>query len=106
MAVGCTYSLGVPVLAGIYRGLGGIFSAGKPSNSMSFFPAHYLYSWLACYFSTHYVLDPAPAGPLMVHYSGFGGVKSFKDARRRIHKGAIADLSCTMLSKHYKKKTK
>ncbi|KAJ8432421.1 hypothetical protein Cgig2_016051 [Carnegiea gigantea] len=42
--------------------------------------------------STHYVLDPAPVGPLMVHDSGFGGVKSFKDALRRIHEETIADL--------------
>jgi len=67
---------------------------------MSFFLAHYLYGWLACYFSTYYVLDPAPASPLMVHYSGFGGAKSFEDAQRRIHEGAIADLGCTMLSKN------
>ena len=79
MAVGCTYSFAVPELASIYRGLSGIFSAGKSSNSMSFFPAHYLYCWLTCYFSTHFVLDPAPAGPLMVHYFGFGGAKSFED---------------------------
>ena len=85
MAAGCTFSLVVPVLASIYQGLSGIFSATKPSNSMSLFPAHYLYSWLACYFSTHYVLDPAPASPLMVHYSGFGRAKSFHDARRSIH---------------------
>jgi len=38
MAAGCTF-----VLASIYRGLSGIFGATKPSNSMSFFPAHYLY---------------------------------------------------------------
>ena len=80
--------LAVPVLTSIYRGLGVIFSAGKPLNSMLFFPAHYLYGWLACYFSTHYVLDPALAGPLMVHYSGFGWAKSFEDA----------NLGCTMLS--------
>jgi len=67
---------------------------------MSFFPAHYLYGWLACYFNTHYILDPAPAGPLMVHYSGFGGAKCFDDARRCIHEGAIADLGCAMLSKN------
>jgi len=36
----------------------------------------------------------------MVHYSGFGGAKSFEDTRRRIHEGAIADLGCTMLSKN------
>jgi len=40
---------------------------------MSLFLARYLYGWLACYFNAHYVLDLALAGPLMVHYSGFGG---------------------------------
>jgi len=100
MVAGCTFSLVVPVPAGIYRGLNGIFSATKPLNSMSFFPSHYLYGWLACCFNTHYVLDPAPAGPLMVRYSGFGGAKSFDDTRRHIHEGAIADLGCTMLSKN------
>ena len=99
MVVRCTYSLAVLVLASIYHGLSGIFSAGKPSNSMSFFPTHYLYGWLASYFSTRYVLDPAPAGPLMVYYSGFGVAKSFEDARRRIHEGVIADLGYVMLSK-------
>jgi len=100
VAAGCTFSLAVPVLVSIYRGLSGIFSAIKPSNFMSFFLVHYLYGWLACYFNTHYVLDSALAGPLMVHYSGFGGAKSFDDARRHIHEGAIADLGCTMLSKN------
>jgi len=100
MAAGCAFSLVVPVLASIYRGWSGIFSATKPLNSMSFFPAHYLYGWLEWYFNTHYVLDLAPVGPLMVHYSGFRGAKTFDDAWRRIHEGAIADLDCTMLSKN------
>jgi len=43
MAALCTFSLAMPVLASIYRGLSGILSATKPSNSLSFFPAHYLY---------------------------------------------------------------
>ena len=34
----------------------------------------------------------------MVHYSSFGGAKSFDDARRHIHEGAIVDLGYTMLS--------
>jgi len=33
MAVGCTFSLTVPVLASIYQGLNGIFRATKPSSS-------------------------------------------------------------------------
>jgi len=100
MAARCTFSLAVPLLASIYRGLSGIFSATKHPNTMSFFPPHYLYVWLAYYFNTHYELDLALAGPLMVHYSAFGGAKSFDDVRRRIHEGAIADLGCTMLSKN------
>jgi len=36
----------------------------------------------------------------MVHYSGFGGAKSFDDARRSINERAIADLGCPMLSKN------
>jgi len=81
MVTGCTFSLAVPMLASIYRGLSGIFSATKPSNCMSFFPAQYLYGWLACYCNNHYVLDPALAGPLIVHYSSFGGAKSFDDSK-------------------------
>ena len=36
----------------------------------------------------------------MVHYSRFGGVKSFDDSQRCIHEGVIADLGCIMLSKN------
>jgi len=100
VVVGCTFSLIVPVLASIYRGLNSISSASKPSNSISFFPADYVYGWLACYFNTHYVLDNLLAGSLMAHYSDFGGAKSFDDAQKRIHKGTTADLGCTMLSKN------
>ena len=100
MAARCTFSLAIPVLASIYCGLSGIFNAVKPSNSMSFFLAHYLYDWLACYFNTHYVLGPALASPLMVHYFGFGGAKGFDGARSHIQESAIADLGCTILSKN------
>ena len=100
MAIRCTYSLVVPMLASIYCGLSGIFSMEKPSNFMLFFPSHYLYGRLVCYFNTHYVLDPTLTGPSIVHYSGFWRGKSFEDARRHIHEGPIADLSCTMISKN------
>jgi len=73
MAVGCTFNIIVPVLPSIYRGLSDIFSAAQPSNSKSFFRAHYIYGWPAFYFNTHYMFDPAPAGPLVVHYSSFRG---------------------------------
>jgi len=99
MAIGCTFSLVVPVLASIYCGLNGISSASKPSNSISFFPAHYVYGWLTCYINTHYVLDPLPVGPLTAHYSGFGGPKSSDDAQGRIHEGTIVDLGALCLVK-------
>jgi len=92
MAVGCTFSLTALVLASIYHSLNSIFSVTKPLNSMSFFHACYLYGWLTCYFNTHYVLDLVPAGPLVVHYFGFGGAKSSNYAQRHIHEGATADL--------------
>ena len=50
MALGCTFSLAVPVLASLYRGLNWIAHVAKPSYSRSFFACHYLYRWLAHYF--------------------------------------------------------
>ena len=71
MALDYTFSLAVPVLASLYRGLNGISYVAKPFYSRSFFLCHYLYGWLAHYFLTHDVLRPAPLGPLMVcYYSG------------------------------------
>jgi len=67
---------------------------------MSFFPAHYRYGWIACYFNTHYVLGPIPVSSLMVHHSSFGGAKNFDDTRRCICESAIADFGCTMLNKN------
>ncbi|KMT11782.1 hypothetical protein BVRB_5g104850 [Beta vulgaris subsp. vulgaris] len=45
MACGHTFSLAIPVLSSIYRGLNAIASAPKPAYSKTFFPAHYLYGW-------------------------------------------------------------
>ena len=50
MASGCTFSLAVPILASLYRGLNGIAHVAKPSYTRSFFTCHYLYGWLAHYF--------------------------------------------------------
>ena len=66
MTSSCTFSLAVPVLASLYRGLNGVAHAAKPSYSMSSFSCHYLYGWLTHYFQTHHVLHPSPPGPLMV----------------------------------------
>ncbi|XP_057248944.1 uncharacterized protein LOC130590498 [Beta vulgaris subsp. vulgaris] len=95
MACGHTFSLAVPVLSSIYRGLNAIASAPKPAYSKTFFPAHYLYGWLAYYFNTHHDADPVPPGPWMVIYSGAQGSKFFNgdDAHSLIHAGASINVT-------------
>ncbi|XP_056688310.1 uncharacterized protein [Spinacia oleracea] len=102
MARGETFSLAVPVLTSIYRGLNSISSNSKPSYSKTFFPTHYVYAWLAYYFNTHHDADPVPFGPLMVIYSGAQGSKYFNDgdARTLIHGGAKMNVGCMMLNKN------
>ncbi|KNA23094.1 hypothetical protein SOVF_027810, partial [Spinacia oleracea] len=102
MARGETFSLAVPVLTSIYRGLNSISRNSKPSYSKTFFPAHYLYAWLAYYFNTHHDADPVPFGPLMVIYSGEQGSKYFNDgdARTLIRGGAKMNVGCMMLNKN------
>jgi len=65
---------------------------------MSFFPTHYLYDWLACYFTRHYVLHPALAfdGALFWLWTG----KKFWGCSKAYPLGAIAYLGHTMLSKN------
>ncbi|KAL2905365.1 Telomerase reverse transcriptase [Bienertia sinuspersici] len=102
MARGETFSLAIPVLASIYRGLNVISRSPNPSYSGAYFPAHCLYGWLGLYFNTNHAVDPSPPGPLMVSFSGAQGSKFFKDveARRVIHEGSGAKVRCTMLNKN------
>ncbi|KAL2942840.1 Tropomyosin [Bienertia sinuspersici] len=102
MARGETFSLAIPVLASIYRGLNVISRSPNPSYSGAYFPAHYLYGWLGLYFNTNHTVDPSPPGPLMVSFFGAQGSKFFKDveARRVIHEGSGAKVGCTMLNKN------
>ncbi|KAK9664996.1 hypothetical protein RND81_14G082900 [Saponaria officinalis] len=98
MARGKIFSLAVPVMASVYRGLRTISTSPKPSYSGAVFPVHYLYGWLAYYFRTHHQAEPCPIGPPMVVYSGFGHAKFFKDdeARKLIHEGRSINLGCFM----------
>ncbi|KAL2922485.1 Tropomyosin [Bienertia sinuspersici] len=102
MARGQTFSLAIPVLASIYRGLNVISRSSKPAYSGASFPTHYVYGWLAHYFNTNYVVDPPPAGPLMVVFSGAQGAKCFngQEARALIHEGSRAEVGCTILNKN------
>ncbi|KMS97487.1 hypothetical protein BVRB_5g126530 [Beta vulgaris subsp. vulgaris] len=101
MACGHTFSLAIPLLSSIYFGLNAIASAPKPDFSKTFFPAHYLYGWLAYYFIIHHDADPVSPGPLMVIYGGAKGSKVFngEDAHNLIHVGASINMGCTILNK-------
>lgn len=102
MAHGETFSLAIPVLASIYRGLNGISRSKRPGSAGYFFPAHYLYVWLAYYFDTHHDVEPRPPGPMMVKYSRAQGAKSFgdKEARALIHTGRLAKVGCTIFNRN------
>ena len=64
LAKGHEYSLAVPMLASIYRGLNGISESSRPWQSYSYFSIHYVYGWLAHYFSTHYLIPDETHGPV------------------------------------------
>ena len=93
LAEGRKYSLAVPVLTSIYRGLNGISKSTQPGQSYSYFPFHYVYGWLAFYFGTHYLIPDELQGPVqgpkMSQYSGEGGAKYFneREARELVHNG-------------------
>ncbi|KAH0698813.1 hypothetical protein KY284_013028 [Solanum tuberosum] len=54
MAHGKKFSLAVPVLASIYRGLREISTSSNLSVANIIFPIHYVYGWLGEYFGTHH----------------------------------------------------
>ncbi|KAG8388070.1 hypothetical protein BUALT_Bualt02G0086900 [Buddleja alternifolia] len=54
MAWGEHFSLAIPVLASIYRGLRIISSSKDLGESTAIFPIHYVYSWIGCYLPTHF----------------------------------------------------
>ncbi|KAK9715734.1 hypothetical protein RND81_06G186000 [Saponaria officinalis] len=83
MAEGCIFSLAVPVLNNIYKGLNELIMSPSLGFSKAYFPAHYVYGWLAHYFGTHHSLDPTPPGPCMVVYSGSQGAKAYTDKGAR-----------------------
>ncbi|XP_074307513.1 uncharacterized protein LOC141642579 [Silene latifolia] len=96
MAEGQRFCLAAPVLTSIYRGLNDLVRSSNPGYSKSYFPAHYLYGWLAYYFNTHHDVKPEPRGPSMVKYSGAGSALSITDddARALIHDEGKAKVSC------------
>ncbi|KAH7852590.1 hypothetical protein Vadar_026820 [Vaccinium darrowii] len=72
MARGKNFSLAVPVLASIYRGLNNIAQSPMPGKCDAVFPVHYVHAWLVEYFNTHFSNDSqsSPQKPRMIRYCG------------------------------------
>ncbi|KAL0327879.1 UNVERIFIED_CONTAM: hypothetical protein Scaly_2220500 [Sesamum calycinum] len=101
MANGRRVNLAIPVLASIYDGLNTVATSPKPAGTSHFFPIHFVYAWLACYFKTHYLVWQELHGPKMMRFSGEGGAKYYelREARKRIHKAEFVSWACNMLVK-------
>ncbi|XP_074296676.1 uncharacterized protein LOC141627109 [Silene latifolia] len=102
MAEDRVFSLAIPLLASIYKGLNGLATSINPGYSRSFFPAHYLYEWIANYFDTYHAINPSPTGPHMTKYSGPVGARNAKpeEARKLMHEERNFDAKRFMLNKH------
>ncbi|XP_071936559.1 uncharacterized protein [Coffea arabica] len=102
MAAGRKTCLAVPVLLSIYRGLDKISNSATPGCARAAFPVHYVYAWLASYFSTHYSTPNTMPGPTMTNYSGEGGARYFDEnsARDLIHQGDKVTWGITSLVKN------
>ncbi|KAK4384048.1 hypothetical protein Sango_3097300 [Sesamum angolense] len=101
MANGRRVNLAIPVLASIYEGLNIVATSPKPASTSHYFPIHFVYAWLACYFKTHYSVWQELRGPNMTRFSGEGGAKYYqpREARKRIHKAEFVSWACNMLVK-------
>ncbi|KAH6802992.1 hypothetical protein C2S51_034438 [Perilla frutescens var. frutescens] len=96
MAAGKRVSLTIPVLTSIYRGLNNISNSLDLSTA---FPVHFVYSWVAHYFKTHFLFERKTHTSRMIQYSGEGGARQydFSKARKRIFQGDIS-WNCTMFT--------
>uniref|UniRef100_M1E0D8 Aminotransferase-like plant mobile domain-containing protein n=1 Tax=Solanum tuberosum TaxID=4113 RepID=M1E0D8_SOLTU len=95
MAHGKKFSLAVPVLASIYRGLKEISTSLNSSVAIIIFPIHYVYGWLGEYFGTHHRANRSHRSIPLCKISGEKMAKCFnftdaqklfqQDDARRLH---------------------
>ncbi|KAH0764534.1 hypothetical protein KY285_000405 [Solanum tuberosum] len=95
MAHGKKFSLVVPVLASIYRGLKEISTSSNLSVENIIFPIHYVYGWLGEYFGTHHHVNRSHRSIPLCKISGEKMAKCFnftdaqklfqQDDARRLH---------------------
>ncbi|KAJ8452599.1 hypothetical protein Cgig2_004935 [Carnegiea gigantea] len=86
MASGVGYCLPKIILASLCKGLNENSRSSHPGRGGSYFPAHFLYAWLAKNFDAYELAGEASSSPGMVKFSGLGQVKLFqlKEARELI----------------------
>ncbi|XP_059288149.1 uncharacterized protein LOC132041452 [Lycium ferocissimum] len=84
MAHGEKFSLAVPVLASIYRGLREISTSPDLRQGNIIFPIHYVYGWLGEYFKTHHRANHSHRSIPLCKISGEKMAKyfNFSDARK------------------------
>ncbi|KAL0328052.1 UNVERIFIED_CONTAM: hypothetical protein Scaly_2237800 [Sesamum calycinum] len=100
MVAGRRIGLVVPVLASIYKSLNKIFGFSRLIRVPSPFSIHFVYSWIAHYFKTHYQVLQGVRGPKMMFFSDEGGAKYYdpQEARKQIHKGDFISWICNMIA--------
>uniref|UniRef100_A0A803MDQ1 Aminotransferase-like plant mobile domain-containing protein n=1 Tax=Chenopodium quinoa TaxID=63459 RepID=A0A803MDQ1_CHEQI len=89
LASGRKISLAIPVLTSIYRGLNELSTSAAPGRRPGFFPAHYVYIWIAKYFRSHRMSTHKYAGAHMIRFQGPDAViySSSADAKSTIRSG-------------------
>ena len=78
MASGVGYCLPTTILASVCKGLNEISRSSDPGRDGSYFPAHFLYAWLAKNFDPYKLAREASSSPGMVKFSGLSQAKSFQ----------------------------
>ena len=77
MASGVGYCLPTTILVSIYKGLNEISRSSHPGRGGGYFPAHFLYAWLAKNFDVYELVADASSSPGMVKFSSIGQAKLF-----------------------------
>ncbi|KAH7845734.1 hypothetical protein Vadar_005411 [Vaccinium darrowii] len=80
MSRGCTFSLAVPVLASIYRGLKQISSSPTPNQCNAILPMQYICGWLGSFFEAYHQSAHTFPGIRMVRIAGDHMAKPFTAA--------------------------
>ncbi|BFG37659.1 hypothetical protein CerSpe_239330 [Prunus speciosa] len=80
-----SFSLAIPVLVSIYKGLNKISSADDSGDCATVLPFHYVYGWLGEYFNTHFLSSSSEKStPIMARFSRGLSAKYFEDSEARV----------------------